>query len=711
MRPFLLLVLIVTGSSATVARPVPAAQPAPPDTLVVELGTIVVTATRTARQLEDVSMPTTVVSAVEMRRQGAVRLREVLAAVPGLALFDDHGTGLQVQGFSPEYTLILIDGQPVIGRTAGTLDVGRLTVHGLDRVEIVRGPSSSLYGSEALAGVVNLITATPAEGLRGALGLRAGSFGTTDLNAEAEAGAGQTAARLLVNRYASAGYDLTPATFGATVPAFADWTADLRARSRISDRVQVRLGTRLALQEQHDGFARIGEGGSEVRFDAFGRRIEWSVHPQAEVRLSQRLRLSATAYGASFRTETRHNRQDDGALHHSDEFDHWHARAESQLDAFWTAQHMTSLGAGGAEERLIGDRYAFLEGLERPVARQVWGFVQHEWLPSRRLELSASARFDAHADYAPRLSPKLGVLVRPSEVLRLRASIGSGFKAPAFRQLYLTWNNAVVGYSVFGTARLREGIARLRADGQIDQVFLDPERLEPIRAESSVALNVGGTYEPFLWLRLSVNGFYNDVRDLIEAQPIALKTNGRFVFTFFNIARIYTRGVEAEVAVRPLERPADRLDVSFGYQFLRARDRAILEALASGTVFGRDPDGREYRLRVGDYGGLFGRSPHALSVRATYTNEPHGLSASLRARWRSRYGYRDLDGNGIANRPDEFVPAYGVLDATITRAVRLPGPADAEVQLGVDNALGITRPAMIPSLPGRRLYAGVRFSF
>ena len=255
MRPIrlLLVLLLVIPSLTAHAQQVPADSVKADTSRVVEMSPIVVTATRSEKALEDVAVPTTVVLAETMRIQGALRLDDVLVTVPGLALFDDHGTGLQVQGFAPDYTLILLDGEPVIGRTAGTLDLNRLTVQGLDRVEIVRGPSSSLYGSEALAGVVNLITAPAAEGFRSALGGRFGSFGTTDLTAEVEAGSGRAGVRLLFNRYASAGYDLTPASFGATSPAFTDWTADWRSRLALSDRVLLRLGARATVEDPGRG--------------------------------------------------------------------------------------------------------------------------------------------------------------------------------------------------------------------------------------------------------------------------------------------------------------------------------------------------------------------------------------------------------------------------------------------------------------------------
>ncbi len=670
----------------------------------VEAGAVVVTATRTAKALEDVAVPTTVVDAEAIRQQGAARLGDVLETVPGLFLSDDHGSGLQVQGFSSDYTLVLLDGEPIVGRTAGTLDLDRLTVAGVDRVEIVEGPSSSLYGSEALAGVVNLVTALPQPGVEtGGVRFGAGTFGETDATAEGGVGRDRWAARAFVNRYASGGYDLVPEEFGPTVPSFADWTADLRARADLGPS-RLSLGARVAALNQ-TGAANLLEGGVDVPHDDSGRRVDWSVHPEWAVPLSERVRLRATLYGARYTTETQYRRQSDGVLTSSDDFDQRYAKAEAQLDALWSARHLTVVGAGAIDERLAGDRYAAEAGGEAPNAQQVYAFAQHEWEPSRLVSVNASARVDAHTDYAARLTPKLSVLVRPADALRLRASVGSGFKAPAFRQLYLAFTNAAAGgYSVFGSTRLARGLAELEAQGQIEELFFDPSSLRDIRAESSVAVNVGASADPFGWLTVDVGGFWNHVSDLIETQPVALKTSGQSVFGYFNLNRVYTRGLDVQATARLLP----GLDVAASYQFLQARDRDVVDALATGTVFGRDPDGREYPLSVGDYGGLFGRSPHAATLRATFVRGD--ASASLRGRWRSRYGYRDLDGNGLANRDDEFVAGYAVVDLTLTHSWALRS-GRLTAQAGVDNLFDTTRATLVPSMPGRTVFASLGLSF
>ncbi|MFM8456214.1 MAG: TonB-dependent receptor plug domain-containing protein [Ignavibacteria bacterium] len=90
-----------------------------------------------------------------------VNIGDLLREQSGMMLTNNVRTGIQMMGLGADYTQILIDGQPMIGRVAGVLDLSRISVGNVERVEVVKGPMSSLYGSEALAGVINIITKKP----------------------------------------------------------------------------------------------------------------------------------------------------------------------------------------------------------------------------------------------------------------------------------------------------------------------------------------------------------------------------------------------------------------------------------------------------------------------------------------------------------------------------------------------------------------------
>ena len=134
-----------------------------------KLDEVVITATRTIRQLSTLPMPVTIVTKEAIKKSNSVRLGDILNEQTGLITIPDFGggEGIQLQGLDSQYTLILIDGVPLIGRSAGTLDLNRVTIGNIKQIEVVKGASSSLYGSEALGGVVNIITDTPKYGFKG----------------------------------------------------------------------------------------------------------------------------------------------------------------------------------------------------------------------------------------------------------------------------------------------------------------------------------------------------------------------------------------------------------------------------------------------------------------------------------------------------------------------------------------------------------------
>jgi outer membrane receptor for ferrienterochelin and colicins len=124
----------------------------------VQMNEVVITATRTERKLGNVAVPVRIIQQKTIQQAGSLRIKDILQEQAGLFITSSFGAGVQMQGLNPDYTLILIDGEPLVGRTGGVLDLNRLTVGNIRKIEIVKGPSSSLYGSEAMAGVINIIT-------------------------------------------------------------------------------------------------------------------------------------------------------------------------------------------------------------------------------------------------------------------------------------------------------------------------------------------------------------------------------------------------------------------------------------------------------------------------------------------------------------------------------------------------------------------------
>ena len=128
-------------------------------TNIFKLDEIVVTGTKTERRLKNTPVITEVITRSEIEATGAENIGEALEHRVGVVVDRDaHGDGVQLQGLDSDYILILLDGEPQVGRIAGKLDLARISVENVERIEIVKGASSALFGSAAMGGVINVIT-------------------------------------------------------------------------------------------------------------------------------------------------------------------------------------------------------------------------------------------------------------------------------------------------------------------------------------------------------------------------------------------------------------------------------------------------------------------------------------------------------------------------------------------------------------------------
>ena len=698
VRPLLFGLVLAWGLAGPAPAQVPQDAPAPADSLWrIEMDSVVVTATRTERRADDVAVPVSAIGQQEIESRGAARVTDLLANQPGLTINNDHGSGLQMRGLGPEYTLILLDGEPIVGRTAGTLDLDRLTTANVERIEVVRGPTSSLYGSEALAGVVNLITDRPDAPLGGQVRTRYGTHGTVDLSARLEGERGPWQGSVFVDRYRMGGYDLSPGTLAPTRPGYVDYTAQARGQYEASSSTTLSLRGRLATQSQNYdvGISADGTEG-DVRHAQQNDRHDWTASAEVEQQLGAGWQLTSTLYGAGYHTDQSLRRVDDGTIRSESVLDQHHGEVETVLRGALSENHWVTVGAGSTVETMDADR-------KTGTRRGGFGFVQDEWSPTDILDVTGSLRLDGNSDYASRLSPKMAVRYAPFDGVSFHASVGSGYKAPAFRQLYLNFTNPQAGYSVFGTTEAQRGLQQFEEQGQIDTFFRDPSTLgEPLASETSWAFNAGFTASLWGDATLRLSAYHNEVDNLIDAEAVARKTNGQSVFTYVNRNEIYTRGVEARLALRP----TSALRMQFGYDYLEAKDRQVLDELEAGDVYRRE-NGRDVQVAPSEYAGLPGRAAHSGTVQLRYTVQPLGLVANVQGTLRGRAGYADLDGNGIIDADREYLEARTRWDVTVSKTLL----DDYILRLGGENLFDYTNPRRVPSIPGRTWFAELQARF
>src|SRR6202140_4912992 len=153
-----------------------------------QLGTVVVSATKVPRPPDTLSQAVPVLYGDDLRARGVSRVSDALREVPGAMLVESGSygavTSLFLRGGESRYTKVLIDGVPV-NSSGGFFDFSHLTTDNIDRIEIVRGPASVLYGADAVSGIVQIFTRKGSSEPRASLGARAGTYRSFDIAADA----------------------------------------------------------------------------------------------------------------------------------------------------------------------------------------------------------------------------------------------------------------------------------------------------------------------------------------------------------------------------------------------------------------------------------------------------------------------------------------------------------------------------------------------
>ena len=216
------------------------------DTTNNNLDEIIITATKTERFLSSLPLNVSIIKKSEIEKTNATRLSDVINEELGLITVSDFGggEGIQMQGLDSEYTLILIDNQPLIGRSAGTLDLNRISVGNIKQIEIIRGPSSSLYGNKAFAGVINIITEEPKTGLKGNVISSYETHNTFDNNIQFSYKKNNFYSSVFFNNYCSDGYDLIEDDGLNTVNKFKTKTLQIKLGQNLGESLKIRINAR-----------------------------------------------------------------------------------------------------------------------------------------------------------------------------------------------------------------------------------------------------------------------------------------------------------------------------------------------------------------------------------------------------------------------------------------------------------------------------------
>lgn len=674
------------------------------DTLLfMEIPEYTITATRNQRSIHNVAVPVSIISAKNIQLTGLTRLHEILQEQTGLALTGGTGSGavgggifgngIQIQGLSPEYTLILLDGEPITGRQGGVLDLSRFTVGNIRKIEIVKGPSSALYGSEAMGGVVHILTDHQRKNAYEGY-VRAGSFGAIDLSNGFHLTKGKTDIYLFGQFNRSQGYDLNKATPEKTLDPFFNQTYQARVIHNVTERSKWVLQSRYFRGNQSSAFA---INNNEINVNGSGITSDLQINPSYQYIFNDKLKTAFRGYASLYDYSQNLKKIETSESFYDDYFRHLFMRVENQTDWQWHSNQTLIAGGGYNIQQVETNRY-------KGVKTQYIGyfFFQNEWQPSKKWTVIPGLRYDMNSDYSNRWSPKMALRFAPDHKWTWMFSYGSGFKAPDFRQLYLYYvNQAALGYKIYGASEFSiDELIRQKNEGLISRIYPEAYQIRKLNPEFSHAVNMGFRYQPDSrkW-RSELNIFYNDINDLIQYFPVAMQTNGSLIFSYKNISQAFTAGVE----INGSRQISGSLEISAGYQWLASGDWSIINQLREGTIYGRNtPTGSTRVMKTLEYTGLMGRSPHMANIKIS-GNHNHGISWSVRAIYQSKKGLLDLDGNGFANMAEEFTKPYFQLNASVQKQWK----KDFTWQCTLNNMTNHIDEVSLPQIPGRHFSTAI----
>lgn len=521
---------------------------------VAALAPVVVTATAGERNLADVPASVTVVDGAALRERPVLDMADALRGTEGINI-QSAGLGrraISIRGMDPAHTLFLMDGKRISASSSGIshsdYELGWVPTEAIERVEVVRGPLSSLYGSEALGGVVNVITRTATDEWQGSLSsyyLKPGhDAGGAQFKTGVYAGGplvqgvlglsvwGEYLRRHALEDEKNPGLSLLDRNVSRSGNVALSWTPESRQRIDLS------AG---AGNEERDGVR--GTVAVPYESDDTVRRRQYSVGHRGDWRWGS---TDVKVYRSSLYRENW--RSDGGTASGPNRFVDTVADATTRL-APWAGHTLTF---GGTVRR---------EKLEDPTVNRAGrlsmqhyaALLQDEWRLGQQWEVVLGGRLDWHDEFGREASPRAYVLYHLNEALTFKGGVGKGFKAPTLKQLSPEYES----YAAMGG----RGIIRGNPD------------LQP---ETNVSFEAGLEYEGSGW-QANAMFFQNEVKNLIETQRAAsCDVKGRTCLYYQNVARARIRGVELGGGV---DLPWQlRLDAN--YMWLDPKNRETGETLA-----------------------------------------------------------------------------------------------------------------------------------
>lgn len=404
----------------------------------IDLDEVVVTGTKSEKALKNVPVLTLVISARKMLELGITNVTDALQTmVPGLNV-SQYGTraSITLQGMNSKYVLFLMDGERIAGEVNGDIDYSMLNFENIDRIEVIKGASSSLYGSNAIGGVINIITKKINEPFEAKVYSRFSKYNELYSGGSLGLKKGILGSRTSFNYSHTDGYDITPESIH-------DWTQNPYTSFSISQKFEITPSSRLSLvpyftyyqfergnvsaRPAHDLYTDLNAGLKGQIF--FGKQsIDFSYYRDR--------------YNTYSVLELLNNKRDTASYDIVQ-------TARVQGNFHLSEKNLLTAGFEYNFEKVFSTRIeAGLKGAGEAVL-----YIQEDIRLGDQWDLIAGIRASRHSNYGFNAAPKISVMFKPG-FLNFRSSVGIGFRSPALKELYMNFDHFGEWY-IIGNALLK----------------------------------------------------------------------------------------------------------------------------------------------------------------------------------------------------------------------------------------------------------------
>ncbi len=522
---------------------------------------VVVTGTGTQHLLKNAPVQTEVITQKMLRNYGGKNLEDILAGLTASFAFsqDDMGSQMQMNGLGNDYILVLIDGKRIHGDVGGQNDLSLIDPQNIEKIEIVKGASSALYGSDAIAGVVNIITKKHNEGLLFENSTRGGSYGDIRQHNGIGIAIGKVKSYTNFQLQHSDGWQNTatedPKQTEFLIEDSRNMTVNRHTSWQVSERLTYEPTKRLELYAEGSTYwKRIYRPSGKYaavdvktydmayRNQSLAAGGKWKLNKNDQVTLDVNWNRHAYYYNYTDTTLT------DGYDPHGNftpYYPFFPGDEELQSDQRRMMAHMKGIFTLPYNNRLSAGlewRYDYLEApmrVEGGVARDNTeaAYVQDEFSytfsPKVAMNITGGLRLNHNVQFGTNLSPKISGMLSLGDNIRLRATWSQGFKTPTPKELYYRY----VKYM------------------NATYLYLGNENLKP---QTSNYYAVSGEYN-WQGLNVTVTGYINKVKDMITLVTIPnnqapaeyiVKYDPRKTRQYQNLETAETKGIDVSIRYR-----------------------------------------------------------------------------------------------------------------------------------------------------------------